>query len=297
MPSSPCRNCSALRSATQAASLRDACARSPSRRRTTPRGSRILIVRTADGERHAARGRPDVLRRHRPRAGTTPTPGAVHAPSTACCCSSATCSISRSSTSTAARSCASTTSSSTRTRSTATSSSTCVAVDVGARGAVRRLVKGVVPSFTLRALLERIPPRVIPWQYVDLHRDRPGPAREAEDRLRGALEACTPPTSRTSSRTCRRPSRRPSSRRSTRKWRPKRSRRSIPTSRCRLSSRSTANRAADIVEEMDPDAAADLLGDLTAGPFRRNSPGDGAGGAAGSHASSSSSASTPPPAA
>jgi hypothetical protein len=25
-----------------------------------------------------------------------------------------------------------------------------------------------VPSFTLRALLERIPPRVIPWQYVDL---------------------------------------------------------------------------------------------------------------------------------
>jgi len=32
-----------------------------------------------------------------------------------------------------------------------------VAVDVGARGAVRRLSKGIVPSFTLRALLERIP--------------------------------------------------------------------------------------------------------------------------------------------
>src|SRR5215475_14234028 len=43
-----------------------------------------------------------------------------------------------------------------------------LAVDVGARGAIRRLAKGVVPSFTLRALLERIPPRVIPWQYVDL---------------------------------------------------------------------------------------------------------------------------------
>src|SRR5262249_34875054 len=43
-----------------------------------------------------------------------------------------------------------------------------VAVDVGARGAIRRLSKGVVPSFTLRALLNRIPPRVIPWQYVDL---------------------------------------------------------------------------------------------------------------------------------
>src|SRR5207302_1715483 len=45
---------------------------------------------------------------------------------------------------------------------------TVVAVDVGARGAIRRLSKGVVPSFTLRALLERIPPRVIPWQYVNL---------------------------------------------------------------------------------------------------------------------------------
>lgn len=43
-----------------------------------------------------------------------------------------------------------------------------VAVDVGARGAVRRLGKGVVPSFTLRALLDKIPPRVIPWQLVDL---------------------------------------------------------------------------------------------------------------------------------
>ena len=43
-----------------------------------------------------------------------------------------------------------------------------VAVDVGARGAIRRLSKGVVPSFTLRALLDKIPPRVIPWEYVDL---------------------------------------------------------------------------------------------------------------------------------
>jgi magnesium transporter len=43
-----------------------------------------------------------------------------------------------------------------------------VAVDVGARGAVRRLAKGLVPSFTLRALLEKIPPRVIPWHFVDL---------------------------------------------------------------------------------------------------------------------------------
>src|SRR4029079_6520463 len=50
-----------------------------------------------------------------------------------------------------------------------------VSVDVGARGAIRRLSKGLVPSFTLRALLERIPPRVIPWQFFDLI--EPAPAR------------------------------------------------------------------------------------------------------------------------
>jgi magnesium transporter len=43
-----------------------------------------------------------------------------------------------------------------------------ISVDVGARGAIRRLTQGLVPAFTMRVLLEKIPPRVIPWQYVDL---------------------------------------------------------------------------------------------------------------------------------
>jgi magnesium transporter len=42
------------------------------------------------------------------------------------------------------------------------------AVDVGARGAVRRLLKGVVPWGPLRALLRQIPERVIPWEFVDV---------------------------------------------------------------------------------------------------------------------------------
>ena len=42
------------------------------------------------------------------------------------------------------------------------------AVDVGARGAVRRLLKGVVPATVLHALLRRIPERPIPWDFVDL---------------------------------------------------------------------------------------------------------------------------------
>src|SRR5215471_6278266 len=41
-------------------------------------------------------------------------------------------------------------------------------VDVGTRGAVRRLLKGVVPMGALRLLLEKIPPRLIPWEFVVL---------------------------------------------------------------------------------------------------------------------------------
>ncbi|HEX3320978.1 MAG TPA: CBS domain-containing protein [Terriglobales bacterium] len=41
-------------------------------------------------------------------------------------------------------------------------------VDVGARGAVRRLLKGVVPMAALRPVLQHIPPRLIPWDFVDL---------------------------------------------------------------------------------------------------------------------------------
>jgi magnesium transporter len=41
-------------------------------------------------------------------------------------------------------------------------------VDVGARGAIRRLLRGVAPKTALRALLGRIPPHTIPWNFVDV---------------------------------------------------------------------------------------------------------------------------------
>jgi len=41
-------------------------------------------------------------------------------------------------------------------------------VDVGARGAIRRLLKGVVPMAALHSLLHNIPARLIPWEFVDL---------------------------------------------------------------------------------------------------------------------------------
>jgi magnesium transporter len=43
-----------------------------------------------------------------------------------------------------------------------------VSVDVGARGAVRRLLRGMAPRVALHALLGRIPPRSIPWKFVDI---------------------------------------------------------------------------------------------------------------------------------
>ncbi len=134
-------------------------------------------------------------------------------------------------------------------------------VDVGARGAVRRLLKGVVPMGALRALLGQIPARPIPWEFVDLIETDPArrvklkisherlarlhPAdiadiveslapdeREAvfesldEGVAADALEEVTP-----------------------------RVQKSIVESL-------DSDRAAEIVEEMNPDAAADLLGDL-----------------------------------
>ena len=135
-------------------------------------------------------------------------------------------------------------------------------VDVGARGAVRRLLKGVVPVAALRALLRKIPERPIPWDFVDLIETDPArrvklkisherlarlhPAdiadivedlapdeREAvfetldEDVAAEALEEVDPKVQKA------------------------------------IVESLDSDRAADIVEEMDPDAAADLLADLT----------------------------------
>jgi CBS domain-containing protein/sporulation protein YlmC with PRC-barrel domain len=134
-------------------------------------------------------------------------------------------------------------------------------VDVGLRGAIRRLLKGVVPATALKTMLHRIPPRLIPWEFVDLIETDPArrvklkishdrlarlhPAdiadivedlapdeREAvfetldDEVAAGALEEVNP-----------------------------RVQKSILESL-------DSERAADIVQEMNPDAAADLLADL-----------------------------------
>src|SRR3954454_21461667 len=136
-----------------------------------------------------------------------------------------------------------------------------VAVDVGARGAVRRLSKGIVPSFTLRALLDRIPPRVIPWQFVDLLETDParrvklkiaykGLARLHPADIADIVEDLAPAERESVFETI------------DEEVAAEALEEIAPDIQVSIVESLDSNRAADIVEEMDPDAAADLLGDL-----------------------------------
>lgn len=137
-----------------------------------------------------------------------------------------------------------------------------LAVDVGARGAVRRLAKGLVPSFTLRALLEKIPPRVIPWQYVDLIETDPARrvklkiAYEGLSKMHPAdiadiVEDLAPADQKAVFEAL------------DEEVAAEALEEMDPEVQVAIVESLANERAADIVEEMDPDAAADLLGDLT----------------------------------
>ena len=137
-----------------------------------------------------------------------------------------------------------------------------VAVDVGARGAVRRLSKGIVPSFTLRALLERIPPRVIPWQFVDLLET--DPARRVKLKIAYKGLAQLHPADIADIVEDLAPAERESVFETIDEEVAAEALEEIdPDIQVSIVESLDKDRAADIVEEMDPDAAADLLGDLT----------------------------------
>jgi magnesium transporter len=136
-----------------------------------------------------------------------------------------------------------------------------VAVDVGARGAVRRLSKGLVPSFTLRALLERIPPRVIPWQFVDLLET--DPARRVKLKIAYKGLAQLHPADIADIVEDLAPAERESVFETLDENVAAEALEEIdPDIQVSIVESLDKDRAADIVEEMDPDAAADLLGDL-----------------------------------
>ena len=137
-----------------------------------------------------------------------------------------------------------------------------VAVDVGARGAIRRLSKGVVPSFTLRALLERIPPRVIPWQFVDLLET--DPARRVKLKIAYKGLAQLHPADIADIVEDLAPAERESVFETIDEEVAAETLEEIdPDIQVSIVESLDSDRVADIVEEMDPAAAADLLDELT----------------------------------
>jgi magnesium transporter len=137
-----------------------------------------------------------------------------------------------------------------------------ISVDVGARGAVRRLLRGVAPRAALHALLGRIPPRTIPWNFVDLIETDParrvklkishdGLAKLHPADIADIVEDLAPDERQAVFQTLDENV----AAEALEELEPK-VQKSIVESL-------DSGRAADIVEEMRPDLAADLLGDLS----------------------------------
>jgi magnesium transporter len=134
-------------------------------------------------------------------------------------------------------------------------------VDIGARGAIRRLLRGIAPRTALHILLQRIPPRTIPWSFVDLIET--DPARRIKLKISHEGLATLHPADIADIVEDLAPDEREAvfqtldedvAAETLEELEPK-VQQSVVESL-------DSERAADIVEEMDPDAAADLLADL-----------------------------------
>jgi magnesium transporter len=134
-------------------------------------------------------------------------------------------------------------------------------VDVGPRGAVRRLLKGVVPSGALRVLLRKIPLHPIPWDFVDLIET--DPARRVKLKISHERLARLHPADIADIVEELAPDEREAvfetlddqvAAEALEEVEPKVQKAIVESL--------DSDRAAEIVEEMEPDAAADLLADL-----------------------------------
>ncbi len=135
------------------------------------------------------------------------------------------------------------------------------AVDVGARGAMRRLLKGVVPGGALKPLLEKIPPRLIPWEFVDLIEI--DPARRIKLKISLERLAKLHPADIADIVEELAPAEREAVFETLDEEVAAETLEEIdPRMQVSILSSLDSDRAADIVEEMDPDAAADVLSDM-----------------------------------
>jgi flagellar motility protein MotE (MotC chaperone)/sporulation protein YlmC with PRC-barrel domain len=134
-------------------------------------------------------------------------------------------------------------------------------VDVGARGAIRRLLRGVAPRTALHLLLGKIPPRSIPWDFVDLIETDParrvklkisheGLAKLHPADIADIVEELAPDERQAVFQTLDDET----AAEALEEVEPKVQKAIVESL--------DSEKAADIVGEMDPDAAADLLADL-----------------------------------
>src|SRR5256712_1894841 len=134
-------------------------------------------------------------------------------------------------------------------------------VDVGPRGAIRRLLKGVVPLLALRALLRQIPPRSIPWDFVDLIET--DPARRVKLKISHERLAKLHPADIADIVENLAPDEREAVFETLDEGVAAEALEEVdPKVQKAIVESLDSERAADIVEEMEPDAAADLLADL-----------------------------------
>jgi magnesium transporter len=134
-------------------------------------------------------------------------------------------------------------------------------VEVGLRGATRRMLKGLLPPARIAAIASRIPARVIPWEFVDVI--EVDPARRVRLKIEHARLAQMHPADIADILEELAPAEREAvfqtldeetAAEALEEVEPK-------LQRALLASLGSEG-AADIVEEMDPDAAADLLAEL-----------------------------------
>jgi Mg/Co/Ni transporter MgtE len=135
-------------------------------------------------------------------------------------------------------------------------------VDIGARGAVRRLLKGAVPRAAMQALMQRLPAKVIPWDFVDLIET--DPARRVKLKIEHEKLAKMHPADLADILEELAPAQREAIFESLDEDVAADALEEInPKMQASLVESLDSDHAADIVEEMDPDAAADLLENLS----------------------------------
>ncbi|HEY7406096.1 MAG TPA: CBS domain-containing protein [Candidatus Angelobacter sp.] len=136
-------------------------------------------------------------------------------------------------------------------------------VDIGLRGAIRRLLKGLAPSRAIEALATRMPEKSIPWEAVDLIET--DPSRRVHLKLEYERLSRLHPADIADILEELAPAEREAVFGSLDEEVAAEALEEIdPKMQIELMRSIDSDRAADIVEEMDPDAAADLLGDLPA---------------------------------